>query len=258
MVKRVLVSVGDMFGRLKIVSELPSRARNGGGRERWFHCECECGKTTDVPLNRMRRGHTRSCGCLIVPPSPSSRKPFVGVKVKKTKEYSVYKGIKARCYKPSSKGYPRYGGRGIMMCSRWKSSFKAFLADMGVRPSDNHQIDRKDNDGHYSCGHCLECVQNKWVKNCRWVDRATQRRNQSDVIMLTFRGETLCMSDMAKRYGMTKGTLRERLSRMSLSDALMTPVRSFRRDAKFMQVPEPLRDHEWKRDKARRERRSRK
>jgi hypothetical protein len=74
--------------------------------------------------------------------------------------------------------------------------------------------------------------------------------------MLTFAGETLCMSDMAKRYGMTKGTLRDRILRgMSLKDALTTPVRRIRRDTQFMQVPESERNSEWRRDKERRENR---
>ena len=33
------------------------------------------------------------------------------------------------------------------MCERWVHSFENFLADMGIKPSPKHSIDRIDNDG---------------------------------------------------------------------------------------------------------------
>lgn len=144
-----------------------------------------------------------------------------------TPTYQIWRGMKRRCFKTGVKDYAAYGG--CVVCSGWKSSFKAFFADMGERPSDDYSIDRKDGEGHYSCGHCDECVSNGWVSNCRWATRAEQRRNQKNVRMLTFKGETLCLNDMAEKYGMRKGILHNRLaSGWSLEAALLTPVRSYR------------------------------
>lgn len=252
---RLLVNVGDVFSRLTIESELPIRLRKGGGTERWFCCLCECGKKTDVPLKRLRSGKTRSCGCLVVPPNPCTRvlDPSF-VRSEDHPDYSVFQGMKKRCYDKSKKEFSNYGGRGICICSGWKKSFKAFISDMGPRPSKEHSIDRKDNNGNYSCGHCDECVANGWTANCRWATSAEQRRNRGDVVMLTFQGETMCMSDWADRYGMSKVTLWHRLNdkKMTLELALTTPVRKFRNDEKFFLTPEPDRDCEWHRDAKRR------
>lgn len=170
-----------------------------------------------------------------------------------TPTYEIWRGMKRRCSRVAAKDYAAYGGRGIVVCGGWKTSFAVFLEDMGERPSSDHSIDRKDGDGHYSCGHCEECVANGWVANCRWATRAEQRRNQKDVRFLEFRGDRLCLKDMAEKYGMRKGILHSRLAAgWSLSDALLTPVRQWLGDQKFNQVAEEDRNAEWRRDAERR------
>jgi hypothetical protein len=71
-----------------------------------------------------------------------------------------------RCTNPKNPGWGSWGGRGIMVCSRWLD-FKNFLVDMGPRP-DNLSIDRIDNDGNYEPG------------NCRWATALQQRHNRRD------------------------------------------------------------------------------
>ena len=170
-----------------------------------------------------------------------------------TPTYQIWRGMKRRCYRVTATDYAAYGGCGVVVCSGWKTSFTVFLEDMGERPGDGYSIDRKDGDGHYSCGRCSECVSNGWPSNCRWATHAEQRRNQKNVRMLTFRGETTCLKDMAEKYGMSKGVLHSRLaSGWSLGDALLTPVRQWRENQQFYHVPEPERDAEWRRDAERR------
>src|SRR5207244_2142332 len=71
--------------------------------------------------------------------------------------YRSWRGARARCFNPDNPQYSGYGGRGLLMCKRWRQSFILFLEDMGERP-EGRSLDRIDNDGHYSCGHCDECV----------------------------------------------------------------------------------------------------
>lgn len=55
--------------------------------------------------------------------------------------------MKARCYNSNTKAFPRYGGRGISVCDRWRYSFNHFLDNMEAGYEDGLQIDRINNDG---------------------------------------------------------------------------------------------------------------
>lgn len=96
---------------------------------------------------------------------------------KRSPEMMSWMAMRQRCLNPRATKFPSYGGRGIRVCSRWRESLPAFVEDMGTRPS-GHTLDRKDPQGHYSCGHCQECVANGWPANCRWATAKEQTRNR--------------------------------------------------------------------------------
>lgn len=84
----------------------------------------------------------------------------------KTPEYTAWESMIRRCHSSGWKRYADYGGRGIRVCDRWRSSFVAFYESIGPRPSALHSLDRIDNDGHYE------------PSNVRWATRAQQMRNR--------------------------------------------------------------------------------
>jgi hypothetical protein len=79
--------------------------------------------------------------------------------------YNTWRGMKLRCYNKNREDYKHYGGRGIEVCERWRSSFVAFLEDMGPRPP-GMTLDRID----VNKGYCKD--------NCRWATKAEQERNK--------------------------------------------------------------------------------
>ena len=67
----------------------------------------------------------------------------------KTPEYYAWNGMKRRCFNPNHKAYSNYGDRGITVCDRWLN-FENFFADMGLKPTPKHSLDRIDNDSDYN------------------------------------------------------------------------------------------------------------
>lgn len=52
--------VSQVFDRLTVIQRVENA---NDGHARWL-CQCECGNTTTVSSNVLKKGHTKSCGCL--------------------------------------------------------------------------------------------------------------------------------------------------------------------------------------------------
>lgn len=156
---RALDLRGRRFKRLIAV------ARNGhvGVKVQW-RCLCDCGKTCLALTNDLTSGRHGSCGCLhreIVTKHGHAKKTDGN----STPTYRTWLSMIQRCTNPNATGFEHYGGRGISVCKRWLK-FEQFVADVGIRPSLLHSLDRfPDPDGDYRPG------------NCRWATRKQQRQN---------------------------------------------------------------------------------
>lgn len=137
----------------------------------------------------------------------------------RTATYRAWSHMRERCEDPTNPRYRHYGGRGIFVCERWQR-FEAFFSDMGVRPA-GRSIDRIDNNGGYTCGRCDECQRRAATFNCRWATSGEQSRNTTRNRYLTWKGETLLISDWADRLRINRSTLIKRLARgWSVEEAL--------------------------------------
>lgn len=107
---------------------------------------------------------------------------------------SKYGGFMSRCYRDSDKDFARYGGRGIRVASTWirdVHNFKNWVEDQlliqDIRKEDfvanprQYQLDRIDNNGHYS------------PENCQFLSPQDNCRNKGNVkrIVTSAEGEEI-------------------------------------------------------------------
>jgi len=66
--------------------------------------------------------------------------------------YTIWAGMISRCENPRNPKFKSYGGLGIKVCRRWRGSYHAFAADVGLRPSQRHSLERINTDGDFAPG----------------------------------------------------------------------------------------------------------
>jgi len=157
---------GVVFSRLTAIKKV---GKDAHGNLLWL-CRCSCGNERTVICDNLRRGLTKSCGCL--------HREMVAIRAAtfRLTHGHARKGLISptwrswhcmvlRCKYPSARNYKYYGGRGITVCDRWRESFINFLSDMGERPQ-GKSIDRINTDGNYE------------PTNCRWATAKEQVANR--------------------------------------------------------------------------------
>jgi hypothetical protein len=231
--KRLLIQPNQRFERLVVIKLLGEKSSDG--HLQWL-CICDCGKNRKVQQRCLLSGSTKSCGCFAKDKTierlrnTNPVQPKVVHGMYGTSEYKAWSSIKQRCLNPNNAQYFGYGGRGIKMCERWKSSFKNFYEDIGDKPSPTRSLDRIDNEGNYSCGKCEECKENGWNANCSWATPWEQAQNRRPNKFITFNNKTLTISEWANEFGVNYNLIWWRLNRKwDVEKAITTPSRNFRR-----------------------------
>lgn len=203
---------GRSFGRLTVIgfSHRPKKTR-------YWACVCKCGSEAIVPGNNLVSGKTKSCGCFHKERAADMARAMGAGNIThgmtKSREYEVWHGMKQRCLDAGADDYKYYGAKGVSVCERWLNSFENFYADMGPRPSKIHQIDRRDPYGNYE------------PSNCRWVTPKEQQRNRRQHHLLTYKGETKCLSEWAETVALPMTALWQRIQNgWPIEKALTTPL----------------------------------
>lgn len=56
--------IGKRYGRLVVTEQAEGRYTPNGSYIVYWKCKCDCGKEAKIAGNKLRSGHTQSCGCL--------------------------------------------------------------------------------------------------------------------------------------------------------------------------------------------------
>ncbi len=197
---------GQVFGRLTVLA----LERRPSGVLAW-RCRCECGTIKNVIGSALTGVKTRSCGCWLRELAAKISTVHGYSKGGYTPEYRCWILMRRRCNNPNTPEFKHYGGRGIRVCKRW-DDFECFLADMGVKPSPRHSIERIANEGNYE------------ASNCKWATRIEQANNTRGNRVLAFEGQTQTLTQWSRRVGIDVGCIQKRLKLgWTIKDALTQP-----------------------------------
>lgn len=205
--------IGERYGRLTVTGIVWDEKR-----KRWaWECKCDCGKSKIILPSHLKRGLTRSCGCL-----HDEIVATKAIKYKhKTKDnkalYSILHGMMRRCNNENDARYKDYGGRGIKICDEWdnlKDGFDNFCDwSYSNGYEDGLTIERIDVNGDYC------------PANCKWITIKEQAQNTRKTKWVDYKGERIQLKKLCDRLGVTYDTVHNRIYTLgwNIEKAVETP-----------------------------------
>lgn len=167
--------IGQKYEKLTVVQRLKGSV---------YRCLCDCGNERLINVGHFNSGYAKSCGCHV-----ERHNKY------KSREHISWGNMIARCHNKNNKRFKDYGAKGIVVCERWRNSFKDFYDDMGDCP-EGFQIDRENNLGIYEPG------------NCRWVSPKDNAANRSTSKVYVINGEEYKSTiDAAIKHGVNTSTI---------------------------------------------------
>ena len=199
MVKKLDLT-GEIFGRLTCISRVvPAKGR---ADKLYWLCKCSCGNEVITTTGNLRSGNAKSCSCLQKDIARDLKTTHGKSNTSKNIGYAYYVwlGMRNRCNNPNSEDWLYYGGKGIKVCERW-DSYEVFEQDMGVRPTKDHSIDRRDSSLGYNPDNCY------WATYKQQADSIKQSKRWVSIVVNGV--EYRSMSMAIKLAGITKHDARK-------------------------------------------------
>lgn len=181
---------GEKFGRLTVKGY--SHSKN----KAFWVCKCECGNTVVVSGDKLRRGVTKSCGCIQEEHRRCGFHKHHGMT--DSPIYTTWINMRRRCGNKSDKNY---GGRGISVCKEWEQFEPFYEWAMSAGYKDGLSIERIDVNGNY----CPE--------NCKWIPLSKQLLNQRRNHRITAFGKCQTIKEWSDETGIKYDTIERRINR---------------------------------------------
>lgn len=196
--------IGKKYSLLTVLEE--AYVKNG---KKYWKCICDCGNISYRTTTELVTQEIKSCGCL--------KKNKLPIKIKGTRLYRIWSGMKRRCNNISDREYKYYGGRGIKVCNEWNNSSYVFYNwAMTNGYKDNLTLDRIDVNGNYE------------PNNCRWVTWKVQENNRRNNDFIEYNGEKHTLKEWSEilSINISQSVLWSRIRKYnwSIEKAFTTPV----------------------------------
>lgn len=193
--------IGQRFGRLIILNVRPNK--RGSGSKTIATVQCDCGKVKEVYFSNVRKGVTKSCGCLN---SQISSERFIALYrdhgLSRHPLYTVWSAMHSRCYNKKDISYCNYGAKGVTICDEWLNDFMTFYnwaINNGWEAGLQIDKDIKGNGKLYAPGSCI------------FVTRKENGRKKRNNILVTYNGETKALSAWCESLSLKYNTVRKRI-----------------------------------------------
>lgn len=215
--------VGQKINRWTLLESPNSRLHR-------IRCRCDCGIEKVIQSDSVLRGGSTQCRSCASRAINTKHGDTSGGR--RTRLYSIWKGMLGRCYSPNDSSAKNYREKGVRVCDEWRAGFAVFrdwsLAN-GYR--DDLTLDRwPDTAGNYAPG------------NCRWATRRQQNRNKRKMEYLPAFGERKLIVEWSEDPRCMVGhvTLRCRLFRgWPLERAILTPPTNVTSGSALITAPAP-------------------
>lgn len=112
----------------------------------------------------------------------------------KSRFYGIWNDMMMRCYNPNRERFSRYGGRGIIVCKRWRT-FNNFFLDMFPSYKVGLSLERRKVNRNYC------------KSNCCWIPKHKQCLNRENTIRLTIDGIVKSVQEWAAISGINDRTI---------------------------------------------------
>lgn len=187
---------GKKFGKLTVIC----RVQNNKHNQPQWKCVCDCGNETVVVGQKLRKGITKSCGCLVHEQKTRLKHGMTG-----TVLHNRWLNMKSRCYNPKNKRYERYGNRGILVCDEWMDfkNFYNWAIENGF--SEELSLDRIDNNKGY------------YPDNCRWATPRQQANNTERNRKIMYNGEEKTLSEWCRELNLDYKLIHSRIRSCNMS-----------------------------------------
>jgi len=149
--------------------------------------------------------------------------------------FNAWKSCLARCLNTNDPAYKKwYGAKGITVCERWAKrnpkgttqgwapGFKAFVEDMGPKPSPTHSLDRIDPAGNYEPSNCRWATPSQQASNKKPYKRPSVQGEKNKNVKMTEelvlklredRKQGCTYDDLKVKYGISKATVAQIVTR---------------------------------------------